>query len=468
VLLFISDQQRADTMPGVRATPGIQTPHLAWLERQSACFRRAYCVTPLCTPARAALLSGLYPHATGMAYNVKERSSPDATRLPESVTLLAGYLRDEGYACGYAGKWHLGTRGDRRGFDDYVARSHPSDVDRPEQIEPVELGRRVGLTVSGLYAKNHADYNARTRTGTPALPMAYHPSMVDAEKAVHFVRRHAQADNGRPLLLAYSCHEPHPPFICPEPFRSMYGPEGMPLPESRRDPDGPRLKAERSEDHLSVMEGISDADLQKMWAGYYGSVSYVDHLLGTILAALADTDQLENTIVVYTSDHGEMLGSHGLWQKGGSFYEELVNIPLTIRPPGGLGAHVETTRLVSHVDVVPTVLGMCGVAVPHGLHGIDLRPLVSGEDAPVRDGVAFEYRAVERGRHETPLRGWRTEEWKYGEGVSGGEELSNLRADPAERHNAIDEPEAAEARERMAAALRDWCRRTGDTWPALN
>ena len=472
VLLFISDQQRADTMPGVRATPGIRTPHLEWLERQSASFRRAYCVTPLCTPARASLLSGLYPHATGVTCNHKAQSSPENMRLPDSVTLLAGYLREHGYACAYAGKWHLGTGGSRRGFDDYVARSYPGDVDAPEQVETVELGKRAGVSVSGLYAKNYADYDPRTRTGTPSLPMAYHPSMVDAEKAAHFVRRHADTGDARPLLLAYSCHEPHPPFICPEPFRSMYDPAGdppsrrvMPLPASRRDPDGPRLKAMRQEDHLSLMDGIGDDDLQRMWAGYYGSVSYVDHLLGTILVALADTDQLDNTIVVYTSDHGEMLGSHGLWQKGGSFYEELVNVPLAIRPPGGLAAPVQISRLASHVDVVPTVLSMCGVPIPEGLHGHDLSGLVAGDDAPVRQGLAFEYYAVELGRHATPLRGWRTERWKYVEGRDGAEELYDLEWDAEERHNLVAHPAAAPAMEEMAEALRAWCRRTGDPWP---
>src|SRR5688572_4198186 len=105
VLLFISDQQRADTMPGVRRTPGIKTPHLDWLEQQSASFRRAYCVTPLCTPARTSLLSGLYPHTHGLTANHKEETTPDAMRLSSSVTLLAGYLRAQGYVCGYTGKW---------------------------------------------------------------------------------------------------------------------------------------------------------------------------------------------------------------------------------------------------------------------------------------------------------------------------------------------------------------------------
>src|SRR5687767_4123863 len=105
-------------MPGVRAAEGIRTPHLDWLAQRGTLFRRAYCADPVCTPARAALLSGLYPHATGMVANDQARLVHRGIRFPDDVRLLADYLKPAGYACGYSGKWHLGTGGDRRGFSD--------------------------------------------------------------------------------------------------------------------------------------------------------------------------------------------------------------------------------------------------------------------------------------------------------------------------------------------------------------
>src|SRR5438477_8907592 len=128
VLLVISDQQRADTMPGVCGVPGVQTPHLDWLAQRGALFRNAYCTAPLCTPARVSLLSGLYPHTTGMVANHQPRPITEEMRLSPQVKLLADYLQPLGYACAYTGKWHLGTGGDRRGFTDLVTRSSDFDV----------------------------------------------------------------------------------------------------------------------------------------------------------------------------------------------------------------------------------------------------------------------------------------------------------------------------------------------------
>ena len=205
-----------------------------------------------------------------------------------------------------------------------------------------------------------------------------------------------------------------------------------------------------------------------MWAGYYGAVSYVDHLVGVILAALIETDQFDETLFIFTSDHGEMLGSHGLMAKGAVLYEELMNIPLLIRPPGGLAAAHGTDRLVTHVDLVPTILNWCGAPVPGELEGADIGALARGGDEPVHDGIALEYHSSNWGERPAPLRAWRTEDWKYVATDGGDDELYDLRADPLERHNLSEDPAAAAAaREQLRAALAAWLERTGDTWPEV-
>ena len=170
------------------------------------------------------------------------------------------------------------------------------------------------------------------------MPLAFHPSLLNARAAARFI--HRMAADERPFCLVYSCHEPHPEFVSPRPFDRMYEPADMPLPETRHDNVGPRLLRNRADRQLKpAPDGPSgDDDLRAMWAGYYGAVSYVDHLVGIILAALVESDQFDDTLFIFTSDHGEMLGSHGLLFKGAVLYEELVNIPLLIRPPGGLAA----------------------------------------------------------------------------------------------------------------------------------
>ena len=303
--------------------------------------------------------------------------------------------------------------------------------------------------------------------GSWRLPLAWHLSMRDAQEAVHFVRR--MQGEQRPFLLTYSCFEPHRPLSSPRPFSRMYASQAreMPLPETRRDPAGPEIFHRRPSGQLQEAATFSDDDLQAMWAAYCGSISYVDHLVGTILQSLIETGQFENTLFIFTSDHGEMLGSHGLLWKGALAYEEMISIPFLVRPPGGLpSAHI-SQQLVSHVDVVPTVLRWCGLNAPDGLHGADIGELARGGDAPVRDGVAVEYYARRLGQEPSPLRVWRTPEWKYAETPAGSEELYDLRSDPLEAHNLVNDPASADARRVMREALYEWLAQTGDTWPEI-
>jgi arylsulfatase A-like enzyme len=465
VVLFISDQQRADTMPGLREAP-VETPHLDWLAGQGTVFRNAFCASPLCAPARAALLSGLYPHATGLIANYE----PYERRLPHDVRLVADYLRPQGYACAYSGKWHLGTGGDRRGFSDYVSRSGQHDVDGPEQNDFLRFCARAGVEARGAGYPAQIDpddYDRRTKVGSWRLPLAWGLSTRDAQEAVHFLRQ--MDDESRPLLLTYSCFEPHSPQASPRPFSRMYaGREAeMPLPETRRDTAGPALMRRRPSGGLASVEELSDDDLRAIWAAYCGSISYVDHLVGTILQALIETDRFDNTLFIYTSDHGDMLGSHGLRGKGAVCYEEIVRIPFLVRPPGGLRAAHIVDQLVSHVDVVPTVVRWCGARLPDGLHGADIRDLVEGGETPVRDGVGIEYYARRFAREAAPLRAWRTRDWKYVESPAGGEELYHLEDDPHETHNLIDDPASVGACAALREALYAWLRAAGDPWPEI-
>ncbi|MAG35160.1 MAG: hypothetical protein CL878_02780 [Dehalococcoidia bacterium] len=469
VVLVISDEQRADTMPGVRAAD-VSTPHLEWLAAQGTLFRNAFCPTPICSPARASLLSGLYPHNTGMVANHQERPISDEIHLSPDVQLLADYLQPLGYACAYTGKWHLGTGGDRRGFSDFASRASVYDVDGPEQNDILRFSQQVGVTIGQKLGGHDADpatFDRRINVGTSLLPLAHHPSVIHARAASRFVQQMAETE--QPFCLVYSCHEPHPSFVSPRPFDRMYDPADMPLPETRHDNVGPHLLRHRASGGLksTVDMPLDDDDLRAIWAAYYGAVSYVDHLVGIILATLIETEQWDDTLFIFSSDHGDMMGSHGLLYKGAVLYEELVNIPLLIRAPGGLPAAHQTQRLATHVDLVPTILGWCGASVPGELQGADLRALATGGDEPVHDGIALEYHSNNWRERPAPLRGWRTEEWKYVETIGGDDELYDLRADPLERDNLLDDPAAGDARRQMQAALATWREQTGDPWPEV-
>ena len=185
------------------------------------------------------------------------------------------------------------------------------------------------------------------------------------------------------------------------------------------------------------------------------------------LVRIHELFRLDDTLLIFTSDHGEMLGSHGLLFKGSALFEELVNIPLLVRPPGGLAAGHRTQHLVSHVDLVPTIVGWCGGTAPGEIQGTDIRSLCEGGDEPVRDGLALEFHSSNWGETPEPLRGWRTPDWKYVSTIGGGDELYKLPEDPGETRNLIDDPESATAQHRLAAELEAWLGTIPDSWPEV-
>ena len=264
----------------------------------STYFDRAYCTTPMCSPARSSILTGLYPHATGMVANYQERPISNEIQMYPGVEVLADYLKPLDYVCAYTGKWHLGTGSDRRSFTDFVTRAgiHDYDVGRPEQNDMLQFAGKIGVEIGGKLKGSdvdRSDYDERTKVGSSLLPMAFHRSMRDAALAANFIRGQ---NKERPFALVYSCYEPHPPFACPRPFDRMYDPRKMELPKTGRSDTGASVLRDRSDWQLQSAAEFSDDDLRRMWAGYCGAVSYVDHLVGTILEALIDTSQLDDTL----------------------------------------------------------------------------------------------------------------------------------------------------------------------------
>ncbi len=440
IVLIISDQQRADTMPGMALGSGRgagHTPHLDWLASRGTVFSRAYCTTPMCSPARASLLSGLYPHSHGIVANHQERPISRQMKLAPSIKILADYLKPAGYDCAYTGKWHLGTGSDRRGFDTFVTRSGDHDIDREEDNEILQFTRKTGIGIGGKINGLDSDpnrYEAKTKVGASLLPLAFHPSFRNASAAAGFVRSRRQQDN--PFCLVYSCHEPHLPFISPRPFDSIIFPSKVKLSENPLDASAARLMAKRSMDwQLKSTARFREEEILSIRSAYMGAVAYVDHLVGIILEALIDTNQFEDTLFIFTSDHGEMLGNHGMIAKGAVFYEELMNIPLLVHTPGKEGKANLCQSLVSHIDLLPTILHWCGLEVPSNLSGKDFRPLLEGEAKKVNKGIAFQHYASNWGERPVPLRAWLTDRWKYVEDTEGPVELYDLENDPQEMTN---------------------------------
>ncbi len=467
VVLFVSDQQRADTI-AAGGVSGIRTPHLDWVADDGALFHRAYCPYPICSPSRMATLSGLYPHTNGMVANHQMRPGCDLMRYPQGVRNLGDYLGELGYLRGYAGKWHLGSGAARPGFPDFWSGSGDIDVDRRAQNMVLRLTRQIGVPIGGKehgFEPDPARYDRTTSVGPSLLPLAQHPAFFHMDHAADWVR--ARRGDDRPFCLVYSCHEPHPPYTSPEPFHSSYDPDDMELPPTWKDPGGPALLAHRQAEQLRVVTDWNERAMRAMRAAYWGAVTYVDHLVGRLVTALLDAGKWDDTLFVFFSDHGEMLGYHGLAAKGAVMYEDLMRVPLVIRPPGGLGSPHRCQRLVSLVDLVPTIVRMCGGQPSPDLQGVDVGALALGGDEPLNQGVAGEFHSVNWTDPLHPLRMWVGERWKYVESQDGSDELYDLQEDPLEVHNRIDSPDHQAPLAESRRALRRWLETTSDPWPRV-
>jgi len=491
VVLVITDQQRFDTI-GAAGRTDVLTPHLDRMAAEGTLFSHAYCTTPMCSPSRSSILSGLFPHSHRVVANHQARPGPNRMHLPEDVRLIADYLVPEGYRTAYVGKWHLGTGSDRRGFRDYLIRlgDGEGDTSRPEDNDYVRYAEPLGYRIGGKRLGKDWDpelYDARTMCGPSKVPLAHYGATFTCNRAEEFIRQ--SADGGSPFLLTWSCIEPHAPFVCPEPFYSMYSPENVALPGTRGDEGGQR-RLERPCWQLRSALEFSEDDLRTMWARYLGTVSYIDYLVGRLISALSDTGQLNRTLFVFTSDHGEMLGSHTLLLKGAAMYEELMRVPLIVRAPrelwpdgGGAAAGQAMAgvpagpsraassgvcdSLISQVDLLPTILSVCGAPIPEQAQGVDFSPLLAGARREVRPAVPGEYHSSNWTDGMSPLRMWRTREWKYVESREEDHELYHLAEDPEETVNLAGRAEHRGVQESLAAELHAWCRATDDRWPEV-
>ena len=468
VLLLLSDEQRYDTL-GCTGREHVSTPNIDRLAENGMLFENAFCTTPICTPSRASIFSGLYPHSHGMVANHQMRPGCDQMLLRKDVKLIADYLKPAGYFCGYTGKWHLGSGYDRRGFSDFKAAHFNFDVDRPEENEIIQHAKKIGVEVTGRHqggiAPDGEMFDEKIRYGPSRFGLADHPASLMCDRAVEFIDHAASLD--QPFMLVWSTHEPHPPWVCPEPFISMYDSDEMILPESLMDIYLlTHLEDRLREGHARSVEQWNEGELRQMWAGYLGEVSFVDFLTGRIIAALHQKNLFDNTLIIFTSDHGELLGSHGFIYKGPFMFDELMRVPLVIVPPGWDGNPGRTQELVSLVDLMPTIMDYCGVEIPEELHGVSIASLTEGDAHPVREGLAGEYHSCSWAEDPlTPLRMWRTDDCKYIESQNGISEFYDLVEDPDERNNKINDLQCQGQIGKMQSALSGWLRNTGDTWP---
>lgn len=464
VLLFITDGHRADAL-GCAGDALALTPAIDAFARQGLQCDGAFCAHSVCMPTRASIFTGRYPHVHGVWAN--------GVPLRRSEVTLPQVLAAHGYATCAAGKVHFEPQ------HPYVERYGGLSPRIDASSEPyygfqeVHLSENhIGTEYMDFIRAGHPELEQRART-RDHMPAELHDLQWITDQAISFVGRQASA--GRPFLCACSFHELIPPCTPPEEYAGRFAPADMPVPELRpEDLDlKPPFYRQCYEGYLARGRHPDEPTLQRYLASYYDQLAFIDHQFSRLIGALESSDALDNTIILFTADHGLSLNDHYQWRHGPFLFDQVSRVPMIWRVPGGCQG-TRSSGLVEQVDIMPTLLDLCGVPVPDGVQGRSLSPLLTGRGTPSgRHSVLVQERHAPDllARGLDPQLIWqigvRTEDWKlisYVDYPHG--ELYDLRQDPGEFRNLWADPGYLPRRREMEALLMDRLASSQDPLPS--
>ena len=402
----------------------MKTPNLDTLAKEGVLFENAFVNNPVCMPSRHSMLTGLYPSRVGTTCNGVE--------MPEDMPHLATYCKAAGYTTANIGKLHFTNHASR----DHSKPHHPYDFDTlilsdepgcydddyikwvretaPDHLENCRCSTPpawTGIPIVKQARNTHEPY-------TFEAPDHLTHSAFVAQKSIEFLKR--QNEN-QPFLLICGFFAPHPPLNPPRKFLELYNPDELALPV--------RLADEN-------YENLDDVHWRKVKQHYYALVSNVDEEAGKILKTLKDTGLDDNTIIVFTSDHGEYLGDHGMIQKGPPGLDSCIHVPLIISGPGIAEKGRFEPGLIEAVDLLPTLLDSCHIPIPDRLQGNSFKPILEKVDGGRRESIYVEFMQPGGESWKTI----RTSEHKYCLSSTGEELMFDLRDDPGELYDIAVHP----------------------------
>lgn len=430
VLFIVSDD--LNTRLGCYGDPLVQSPNIDRLAKRGVRFEHAYCQFPLCNPSRASLMTGRRPDTT----RVLENKTYFRDNLPDVVT-LSQLFRRAGYFTARVGKiYHygvplqIGTDGldDKPSWEQVV---NPRGRDRDEEDKIFSLlPGKFGATLSWLAADGKDDEQTDGKSATAAI------KLLDQHK-------------DKPFFLAVGFYRPHTPYVAPKSYFERYPLEKLPLAQVPANfKEGvPALAFASAHKEQDTM---TDTQRRQALQAYFGSISFMDVQVGRLLDALERLGLADNTVVVFISDHGYLLGEHSLWQKM-SLFEWSARVPMIIARPSGVNAGKACTRPVEMIDLYPTLAELCKVEAPPGYEGLSLRPWLDNPQAPrLRPAYTQVTRAKAMGRSV------RTERYRYTEWDNGkqGVELYDHDGDPQELRNLANDSSQAPTAAMMRELLR--------------
>ncbi len=430
ILFLLADQQQYQTVePGSMC----HTPNVGRLREAGILFSRAHTVNAVCTPSRASLMTGLYPHNHGMVDNTHAVEEFRAN-FRNDRNMISKQLKAHGYRTGYFGKWHVerSINPEAFGFDRSVTEQHGLEFPR---------------TLTERYVVRQPGYNDRTLYGVHKERVEETEEYFFYTQGIEFIRE-AAAETNAPWCTFISTNAPHDPYIAPKELYDMYDPSRFQKPVSFSDPLTDKPNIYRRIKH--VWQDMTWRDYQQAMSCYYANCTLVDTQVGRVLDFLRDTDQLENTIIVYMSDHGDLMGAHGLLCKGIPAFEEVYRIPLIVSWSASLPRARECDVPLSIVDIAPTILELAGCRAMEEIDGESVLPLITdGSDSPDRVTYAEFYGQ----RLSCTQRIVWKNGYKYVYNGFDFDELYDLNRDPYELNNLIHDPQFRETAVTMAREM---------------
>jgi len=473
-LLFIFTDEQAQSVMKAYGNEKIQTPNMDMLASKSIVFQNAYVTQPVCTPSRSTLMTGLYPHTNGCVKN--------NVPLDENIPCFPELGMFSDYQTAYMGKWHLGDEvfaqhgfNIWRSIDDGYRMYYREGRNKMQHSTYHSFLIENGFKPDAQYEDGFAYFS---RNFCARLPEEYSKPAYLAKEAIEFLK----ANKHNPFILYINFFEPHMPFFGPR--DNQYNPEEVTLPEnfyhelSSKNPLKTRLFREvYYREGQSGLELKTENDWRQLIANYWGLISLVDTYLGHILHTLEELNLFDNTIIVYTSDHGDMMGSHRLLGKCVMF-EEAVKVPLLLYIPD-MDCHGRTVyNPVSQIDLVPTLLDAMGQSIPSHLQGYSWMPFLKGTGPSAMDDVFIEWNGndgaiftseeyegktdIEDALSDAVRTVITADRWKYNWSKLGEDELYNLNNDPYEMNNLVTDRKYSALIQTMRKKIIAWQKRTKD------
>ncbi len=451
IIWICTDQQRFDTIHSL-GNSHINTPNLDRLASSGVVFANTFCQATVCTPSRASFLTSRYPRTT--------RCRQNGQKIPDDEVLVTKILADNGYDCALAGKLHIAPCDGRmeERIDDGYGEFHWSHGPFPKwpENEYIQWLKEKGKFWKDVYPFS-PEVSAKlgpqglTPDGSivwAGVPTEYHQTTWCFNKAIDYINQPHQ----RPWLISINPFDPHHPFDPPQEFLDKYDPNALPSP-IYKEGELENKPSFQKRDHAGAYGGTgvsfkntSDLQHRQIIAAYYAMIELIDYNIGRLLHELEISGQLDNTVIIFMSDHGEMLGDHGIFLKGPYVYEPAIHVPLIISWPKCFQKGLKSNALVELTDVAPTILELAGIPVPIRMQGKSFANICVGKvDVDYhRDFVFTEYyNALPNHRNPTPyLTMIRDLQYKIAvfHGLDSGE-FYDLQNDPCEFDNLWDHPD---------------------------